>query len=242
MRRNAFGVDRCLLVFSVIFWLVRFLIGDYAFAAGDITGSWSWVSGQTIVFKSDRSFEVLFGDQKINDGKWECTNPSDGTFVLRHRQGGWVDTVKLSTDGNTLSGTSNTGHFIRGTRIIQDYGLSQEAEIPRSIGPVHWCLACPRAPERRLDIGFTVPSGVTTILVQIRGGADDAGGDLAVEVLISDPSGKVLLSERARSHSWEDFRCSPSQAGQYFVTLRDTDTDTGGNEPGNGGSLKIILQ
>ncbi len=115
-------------------------------------------------------------------------------------------------------------------------------EVPRSIGPIHWCLACPRAHERRIDIGFTVPNGVGTVIVQIHNGADDVGGDLGVEVMISDPNGRVFLSTRSRRYSWEEFRCSVATPGQYFGKLRGLNTPTNGTAPGNGGSLKVLLK
>ncbi len=152
---------------------------------------------------------------------------------FKHRRGPTIDP----------RGTPHTTTFtwlgpLKGSQTTNE---TLAPEIPRSIGPIHWCLACPRSPERRIDIGFTVPKGVRTVVVRVRNGADNSG-DRAVEVMVGDPSGRIILATRARKNSWEEFRCRVRTPGDYFVTLRDLDTASTGPAPGNGGSLKILLK
>ncbi len=89
----------------------------------------------------------------------------------------------------------------------------------------------------------TVPAGISEVVVQVHNGADDAGGGRAVEVTLTDPNGKKLLSTLAGKYSWEGFRSKVSIQGQYIVMLRDLDTSVSGTTaPGNSGSLKIVLK
>ena len=82
--------------------------------ADRIVGKWAWVSGQTLVAHPDGSLEVFAGGRRINTGRW---TREGGGYVFRHREGGWVDTVRLSADGSSLSGTNNTGASLSGKRI-----------------------------------------------------------------------------------------------------------------------------
>ena len=107
-------------------------------------------------------------------------------------------------------------------------------------GPIHWCLGCPSSPERAMNIGFSVWKQSGTLEVLVRQGADNSG-DQAVELKIFGPPGRTLLGNyKANSYSkWQIFRVPLKQPGEYTVMLRDADTATTGEAPGNGGSLMV---
>jgi hypothetical protein len=79
-----------------------------------ITGTWNWVSGQTLRINADGTLQVYQGSSKINEGRW--VNLGGRQYRLTHTSGGYVDTVTLSTDGNSLDGTNNSGYQLHGTR------------------------------------------------------------------------------------------------------------------------------
>jgi hypothetical protein len=82
-------------------------------AAGP-AGTWNWVSGQTLVISANNTCEVYEGSRKINECHWESLGQNQ--YRLTHRDGGYVDTVTLSADGNSLDGTSNQGYALHGSR------------------------------------------------------------------------------------------------------------------------------
>lgn len=79
-----------------------------------LAGRWNWVAGQTLEIAADGSFKVFEGNRQINSG---MATVEGGRYVLRHANGGWVDTVTLSADGKLLSGTNNAGANVSGTRM-----------------------------------------------------------------------------------------------------------------------------
>jgi hypothetical protein len=83
-------------------------------AAEGLPGRWNWVGDQTLEISANGTFEVFRGLLKINEGKWVSLGGAQ--FRLTHYTGGWVDTITLSTDGKTISGTNNRGNPVRGTR------------------------------------------------------------------------------------------------------------------------------
>ena len=79
-----------------------------------LAGTWNWVSGQVLVVHSDGTFEVYKDGGRINDGHW--VNLQGWQYRLNHRNGGYIDTVTLSADGNALDGTNNLGYQLHGSR------------------------------------------------------------------------------------------------------------------------------
>ena len=88
--------------------------GQAAVRAVPLAGRWAWVAGQTLVIAADGSFEVFLGPERINAG--QCVSLDDGRYRLTHRNGGWVDTVTLSTNGRAIDGVNNRGAAVHGTR------------------------------------------------------------------------------------------------------------------------------
>jgi|GEM_PF-1950980 hypothetical protein len=79
-----------------------------------IVGSWDWAAGQTIKAREDGTLIVYEGNRQINSGKWE--KQSDGSFRFTYQSGGFIDTVRLSDDGESIFGKNNRGKDLRGTR------------------------------------------------------------------------------------------------------------------------------
>jgi hypothetical protein len=88
--------------------------GGQEYARPRLEGKWNWVGGQTLVIHRERTFEVYLNGGKINEGHWESLGGSQ--YRLFHRNGGYVDTVTLSADGNELNGTNNENRSLHGTR------------------------------------------------------------------------------------------------------------------------------
>lgn len=83
-------------------------------AAPGLPGRWEWVAGQTLEISANGTFEVFQGLAKINEGRWVSLGGAE--FRFTHSNGGWIDTVTLSADGKTLTGTNNRGNPVQGTR------------------------------------------------------------------------------------------------------------------------------
>jgi len=83
-------------------------------ARPQLEGTWNWVSGQTLVIHHDGTFDVYLNGGKINEGHWTSLGRNQYRFV--HRNGGWVDTVTLSPDGDALDGTNNRSSTLHGSR------------------------------------------------------------------------------------------------------------------------------
>jgi hypothetical protein len=85
-----------------------------ASAHPQLEGTWNWVGGQTLVIHRDGTLDVYLNGGKINEGHW--TNLGGNQYRFVHRNGGWVDTVTLSPDGNALDGTNNRNSALHGSR------------------------------------------------------------------------------------------------------------------------------
>lgn len=223
-----------------------FLLATAPLAQPDpLVGTWDWVEGQELRVQADGSLTVWLNGSQINSGTWTLTNAVTRTYVLRHRTGGWVDTVSLSADLTRLSGHNNHGSAVSGRRIgpppTPPTPPVPTADVPRSIGPLHWCLKCGRNPASRVDYGVSIPDGVRTLLVRVRNGADD-GGDEAVELWVDGPRNARLLYARPDEIGWQDYRIEVQETGDYWITLQDLDTPPDSQYPGNGGSIQFRLE
>ena len=79
-----------------------------------VSGTWNWVSGQTLEVFPGGTLSVYQGSNKINEGRWERLGGNRFRFV--HINGGFIDTVSLSADGNSLDGGNHSGNTLHGTR------------------------------------------------------------------------------------------------------------------------------
>lgn len=89
-----------------------------------IVGEWMWFTGGQVTIKADGTM-VYQGE--VNDGTWECTDPSRPLYTLRWRVGGYVNTLTLSSDGQRLVSTDPAQAYVGATRI----GPPSKQEKPR---------------------------------------------------------------------------------------------------------------
>ena len=118
---------RCMSILAAVFLTVATWLGpsgpvaaqsptaEMASPASRIAGHWNWVGGHTLVIHANGTLEAFQGLAKVNDGRWESLDGDRYRFI--HRNGGWVDTVTLSADGNVLDGVNQQGNALRGTRM-----------------------------------------------------------------------------------------------------------------------------
>ncbi len=97
----------------------------HAAACDAILGKWTWFTKGVVTFNRDGTMVHEPG----NDGTWECTDPARGKITLRWRQGGYVNQVALSADGNGLSSTDPSQQFVTAKRIGAG-GTEQSAKNP----------------------------------------------------------------------------------------------------------------
>ncbi len=81
-----------------------------------VAGTWSWVGGQVLVVLPDHTQKVWWDGNQVNQGTWTMLNSSTRLYQFKYDNGGWVDTVTLSADGNTLEGSNQQGTPLKGTR------------------------------------------------------------------------------------------------------------------------------
>lgn len=78
---------------------VRLSPVDQVQPQGGIVGTWDWFNGSTVIINSNGTMQSSGG----NYGTWMR---SGSQYILRWRNGGWVDTLTLSIDGRRLEGTN----------------------------------------------------------------------------------------------------------------------------------------
>jgi len=102
-----------------VFVLLAIVGGSYwmqragAASCDAIVGRWSWfVGGEVTISPGGR-----FGQQSGNGGTWECADAASGRVTLRWKQGGFVNQVAVSADGNQLASTDPTQSYVTAKRI-----------------------------------------------------------------------------------------------------------------------------
>ena len=87
---------------------------EYQEVCTAIVGEWDWVFGVFVIISADGN--LVARALISNTGQWECIDPAQRKFALHWNLGGWVDTMTLSEDNNTLDGTNNIGLRVQGWR------------------------------------------------------------------------------------------------------------------------------
>lgn len=109
----------------------------YAVPCDAIVGKWAWFTGGNLYINPDgtisaKEYGVL--------GKWECANPSRGVFTISWTYGGYVDTVTLSADGRSLSGTNQHNYKVTASRVEigkgPDTGRSSGSDGTKSLNQI----------------------------------------------------------------------------------------------------------
>ena len=81
-----------------------------------VLGEWLWFNGGLITFNADGSVDGKHPVLPGNHGTWSCSDPGQRRFVIRWRDGGWINQLQLSTDGNRLDGSNQEGTRVSGRR------------------------------------------------------------------------------------------------------------------------------
>jgi tetratricopeptide (TPR) repeat protein len=99
---------------------------EYQGVCAAFVGEWDWFFGTSVIVNADGKLQAIA--LIPNQGTWECTDPSQRTFTSRWVVGGWVETVTLSTDGNTVDVVNNIGIRFQGWRK----GTREEQATPKN--------------------------------------------------------------------------------------------------------------
>jgi hypothetical protein len=83
-------------------------------ATGTIVGTWNWFTGTKVYIHVDGTFEAWAGSQKSNTGTW---SRSGNKYTFYWVDGGYVDTLTLSPDGQSLDGYNKGGTHVTGNKI-----------------------------------------------------------------------------------------------------------------------------
>lgn len=78
-----------------------------------LVGKWAWFIGGEVTINSDGTFTQQSG----NSGSWTCTDASKGAVTFRWKNGGFVNNLVLSEDGNGLSSTDPTQKIVTAKKI-----------------------------------------------------------------------------------------------------------------------------
>ena len=81
----------------------------------EVIGLWDWFHGGTTKIQADGTMDgafLIFTDT----GTWECSDPEARRFILRWKNGGWIDELVLSEDGTKLAGKNQFGAGVSGTK------------------------------------------------------------------------------------------------------------------------------
>lgn len=78
-------------------------------ACNRFIGTWDWFTGEKVTISSDYRFST-----QGKRGTWRCL--SDGRIEMRWTPGGYIDTLAISGNGNSIRGTNQYGVNVTGTK------------------------------------------------------------------------------------------------------------------------------
>jgi len=113
-RWNVAQIRTFIVLFLLIVGVVGFAFPPLAQAAAceALVGQWAWFIGGEVTVNPDGTFTQQSG----NAGTWECTDAAQGKFTLRWRDGGFVNSVVLSPDGQGLTSTDQSQWYVTAQR------------------------------------------------------------------------------------------------------------------------------
>lgn len=91
--------------------------GPDRFDPGVIVGKWYWQNSAVLELFPDGTFKAWVDGTQTNSGTWVCTDTNTRSYTLRHQVGGWIDSMVLQEDFNTMNGKNQNGSPVTGTRI-----------------------------------------------------------------------------------------------------------------------------
>lgn len=84
----------------------------HAATCNAIVGKWAWFIGGEVTVNPDGTFTQQSG----NAGTWVCTDVARGRFTFRWRDGGFVNSLALSPDGQGLTSMDQSQWYVTGRR------------------------------------------------------------------------------------------------------------------------------
>lgn len=93
----------------------------HAASCAALIGKWAWFVGGEVTIKADGTFTQKSG----NSGTWECTDAQKVSATLKWAEGGFVNKMALSADGDNLSSTDPSQSFVKATRINPETALTE---------------------------------------------------------------------------------------------------------------------
>ena len=82
----------------------------------EIIGFWAWFTDGVVNISANNTMSTTNDSQGTISGTWECTDVK-GYFTLNWVNGTYVDTLRISEDGKSLSGTNQNGVQVTGTKL-----------------------------------------------------------------------------------------------------------------------------
>ena len=105
----------------------------------EIVGQWKWSVGGTVTFSEDHRGSYMPGGQSAlppAQASWSCDAQS-GTYSVNWSNG-FIDTLRLSPDGNIVSGHSSSGVAIFGTRYVVTEAQLAASTCGKVLGDWDW--------------------------------------------------------------------------------------------------------
>jgi hypothetical protein len=111
---SAFPAIMTAVVFFIVPSLAILPVLDVAQAAScdAVVGKWAWFIGGEVTVNRNGTFTQQSG----NAGTWECTDSARGQFTFRWRDGGFVNSVAVSPDGQGLTSLDQSQWYVTAQR------------------------------------------------------------------------------------------------------------------------------
>jgi hypothetical protein len=117
----------------------------YAASCDALVGKWAWFIGGEVTVNPDGTFVQQSG----NAGTWECTDAVRGRFTFRWRDGGFVNSLALSPDGQGLTSTDQSQFYVTAQR-----SESAPAQKPQFIRKEDCCQEEYACETKRIEAEF----------------------------------------------------------------------------------------
>lgn len=89
------------------------LVAQTSSLCDSVPGDWNWFTGYVVTIRPDGTVVHNPG----NSGTWQCTDATQGEFIIKWSAGGYNNKMGLSPDRNSLFSIDPTQSFVKATRI-----------------------------------------------------------------------------------------------------------------------------
>jgi hypothetical protein len=129
---------RVLVVLGGLLWCGPVSAPGLVVECGAVAGEWTWLLGGTVRFEPEgtATWSPVPGGSATFGATWHC-DTTDGSIVVEWQQG-FPDRLRLSPDGQRLSGTNQAGVAVEGTRPPPPSRQAAARVDPTLVGP--WLL------------------------------------------------------------------------------------------------------